>query len=108
MSMNESKDLESIRVGMGVPGSDLVVIGRTRVSGVVVVEAFRVTVVCARILLMQPLGGAWVGGLLNHFLLLPRRWWLVLGPWRSLGPLLWMVTWSSPSLSARFFHKTGK
>src|SRR6266481_8262385 len=106
--MNESEDPESIRVGMGVPGSDSVVTGRTRASGVVVVKAFRVTVVCARILLMQPSGGARVGGLLNRFPLLPRRWWLVLGPWWSLGPLLRTVTWSSPSLSARFFHKTGK
>src|SRR6266481_5566275 len=108
MSMNESEDPESIRVGIGVPGSDSVVTGRTRVSGVVVVEAFRVTVVCARILLTQPSGGVQVGGLLNRFPLLPRRWWLVLGPWRSLGPLLRMVTWSSPLLSDRFFHKTGK
>src|SRR6266481_3336979 len=106
--MNKSEDPESIRVGMGVPGSDSVVTGRTRALGVVVVEAFRVTVVCARILLMQPSGGARVGGLLNRFLLLPRRWWLVLGPWWSLGPLIWTVTWSSPWLSAQFFHKTGK
>ena len=45
--MNEVEDPESIRVGMGVPGSDSVVTRRTRASGVVVVEAFRVTVVCA-------------------------------------------------------------
>src|SRR6266481_7566084 len=106
--MNKSEDPESIRVGMGVPGSDSVVTGRMRASGVVVVEAFRVTVVCARILLTQPSGGARVGGLLNRFPLLPRRWWLVLGLWRLLGPLLWVVTWSSPSLSAWFFHKKGK
>src|SRR6266481_488303 len=108
MSMNKSEDPESIRLGMGVLGSDSVVTGRMRASGVVVVEAFKVTVVCAQILLTQPSGGAWVGGLLNHFPLLPRRWWLVLGPWRLLRPLLWTVTWSSPWLSAQFFHKTGK
>src|SRR6266481_6590513 len=108
MSMNKSEDPESIRVGMGVPGSDLAVTGRMRASGVVVVEAFRVTVVCAQILLTQPSGGARVGGLLNCFPLLPQRWWLVLGPWRSLGPSLRMVPWSSPLLSAQFSHKTGK
>ena len=36
-----------IRVGMGVLGSNSVVTGITRVLGVVVVEAFRVMVVCA-------------------------------------------------------------
>ena len=70
--MNESEDPESIRVGMGVLGSDSVVTGRTRVLGVVVVEAFRVMVVCARILLMQPLGGVWMRGLLSCFPLSPR------------------------------------
>src|SRR6266481_2985987 len=107
-SMNESEDPESIRVGMGVLGSDSVVTRRTRALGVVVVEVFRVTVVCARILLTKPLGGVRVGGLLNRFPLLPRPWWLVLGPWWSLGPLLRTVPWSSPLLSARFSHKTGK
>ena len=72
VSMNESEDLESIRAGMGVPGSDLVVTRIMRALGAVVVEAFRVTVVCARILLTQPSGGVWVGGLLSHFLPLPQ------------------------------------
>ena len=45
--MNESEDPESIRVDMGVPGSTSAVTGMMRVLGVVVVEVFRVTVVCA-------------------------------------------------------------
>ena len=66
-SMNESEDPESTRDISRVSGMVSDVTRIMRVSGVVM-EALRVTIVCARTDEMQPLGG--VGGwrLLNLFL----------------------------------------
>ena len=66
-SMNESEDPESTRDISGVSGIDSEVTGIMRVSGVVM-EASRVTVVCARMGDTQPLGGAGCWRLLNIFL----------------------------------------
>ena len=66
-SMNESEDPKSMRDINGVLGIDLEVTGIMRVSGVVM-EAVRVTIVCARTGDMQPLGGAGFWRLLNLFL----------------------------------------
>ena len=66
-SMNESEDPESTRDISGVSGIDSEVTGIMRVSGVVM-EALRVTIVCARIGDTQPPGGAGCWRLLNLFL----------------------------------------
>ena len=65
--MNESEDLESTRDISGVSGIDLEVTGIMRASGVVM-EALRVTVVCARMGDTQPPGGAGFWRLLILFL----------------------------------------
>ena len=70
-SMNESKDPKSMRDISGVSGIDLEVTGIMRVSGVVM-EALRVTIVCAQMGDTQPPGGAGCWRLLNLFLP-PRR-----------------------------------
>ena len=70
-SMNESEDPESTRDISGISGIDSETTGIMRVSGVVM-EALRVTVVCARMGDMQPPGGAGFWRLLNLFLP-PRR-----------------------------------
>ena len=69
--MNESEDPKSTRDISGISGIDLEVTRIMRVSGVVM-EALRVTVVCARMGDTQPLGGAGCWRLLNLFLP-PRR-----------------------------------
>jgi len=71
VSMNESEDPESTRdiKGRSVIGSAM--IGIMRASGVVM-EALRVTIVCARTGEMQPSGGAGLGGLLSLFSPLPQ------------------------------------
>ena len=70
--MNESEDPESTRDISRVSGMVSDVTGMMRASGVVM-EALRVTIVCARTDETQPPGG--VGGwrLLNLFLPPPRR-----------------------------------
>ena len=65
--MNESEDPESTRDMSGVSGIDSETTGIMRVSGVVM-EALRVTVVCARMGDMQPPGGVGCWRLLNLFL----------------------------------------
>ena len=66
-SMNKSEDPESTRDISGVLGIDSEVTGIMRVSGVVM-EALRVTVVCAQMGDMQPPGGTGCWRLLNLFL----------------------------------------
>ena len=70
-SMNESEDPESTRDINRVSGIDLEVTGIMRASGVVM-EALRVTIVCAQMGDTQPPGGAGCWRLLNLFLP-PRR-----------------------------------
>ena len=65
--MNESKDPESMRDISGISGINLEVTRIMRASGVVM-EALRVTVVCARMGDTQPLGGVGCWRLLNLFL----------------------------------------
>ena len=65
--MNKSEDSKSTRDIKGVLRIDSEVTGIMRASGVVM-EALRVTVVCARIGDMQPPGGAGSWRLLNLFL----------------------------------------
>ena len=65
--MNKSEDPESTRDISGVLGIDSEVTRIMRASGVVM-EALRVTVVCARMGNTQPLGGAGCWRLLNLFL----------------------------------------
>ena len=66
-SMNESKDPESTRDISQVSGMVSDMTGIMRASGVVM-EALRVTTVCARTDEMQPPGGVGVWRLLNLFL----------------------------------------
>ena len=66
-SMNESEDPESTRDISGISGIDSEVTGIMRASGVVM-EALRVTVVCARTGDVQPPGGVGCWRLLNLFL----------------------------------------
>ena len=66
-SINESEDPESTRDINGVSGIDSEVTRIMRASGVVM-ETLRVTIVCARMGDMQPLGGAGFWRLLNLFL----------------------------------------
>ena len=66
MSTNESKDPEYTRDIRGMLGIGLAVIGTMRASGVVM-EALRVTIVCAQMGEMQPSGGVRSGGLLSRF-----------------------------------------
>ena len=70
--MNKSEDPESTRDISQVLGMVLDVTGMMRASGVVM-EALRVTIVCAQTDEMQPPGGAGVWRLLNLFLPPPRR-----------------------------------
>ena len=65
--MNKSNDPESTRDINGILGIDSEVTQIMRVSGVVM-EALRVTIVCARMGEMQPPGGAGGWRLLNLFL----------------------------------------
>ena len=66
-SMNKSEDPESTRDISSISGIDLEVTGIMRASGVVI-EALRVTVVCAQMGDVQPPGGAGCWRLLNLFL----------------------------------------
>ena len=66
-SMKESEDPESTRDINGVSGINSEVTGIMRASGVVM-EALRVTVVCAQTGDTQPPGGAGCWRLLNLFL----------------------------------------
>ena len=66
-SMNESEDPKSMRDINGISGIDLEVTRIMRPSGVVM-EALRVTIVCAQTSDMQPPGGVGFWRLLNHFL----------------------------------------
>ena len=72
VSMNESKDPDSMRDIRGVLGISLAVIRIMRASGVVM-EVLRVMIVCAQMGETQPLGGAGLGGLLSLFSPLPRQ-----------------------------------
>ena len=63
----KSKDPESLRDINGVLGIDLEVTGIMRASGVVM-EALRVTIVCAQMGEMQPPGGVGFWRLLSLFL----------------------------------------
>ena len=71
-SMNESEDPESTRDISSILGIDSEVTGIMRASGVVM-EALRVTVVCAQTGDVQPPGGVGCWRLLNLFLPLPQR-----------------------------------
>jgi len=107
MSMNESEDPKSTRDIRGVSGIGLAVIGIMRASGVVM-EALRVTIVCAQMGEMQPSGGVGLGRLLSLFSPLPRRGTLVIlqsplglrQPWPAPSGIPWPCVW--------FSHRTGR
>ena len=67
MPMNESEDPKSMRDINGISGINSEVTRIMRVSGVVM-EALRVTIVCARMGDTQPQGGVGFWRLLNLFL----------------------------------------